>query len=179
MRTIRASNMDEMTLDELRYWCQVTQAQLSQALGITQAAVSKLEFRNDPCVSTVRKYVEAIGGKLEIHAVFQRKTVRLRGLGGDENRTLLRGMPKKHCKLNPPPTRDDGFSENHFIIEGMDEDERYLRLRIAGRWEYLDIPVRRILDVSPPPPGEKDATLRIDGTVHIRVGSSDFVERPV
>ena len=171
--------MDEMTLDELRASRNVTQAQLSNALGITQAAVSKLEFRNDAYLSSVRKYIDAIGGTLELHAVFPDRKVKVRGLGGDETLTLLRRMFRFHCTLNPPPVGSNGPVPNKWEIAGMDEDERYLELHKLGSGFHVFIPVRRILEVRPAPPHGKEATLRLDGFVRMGPGRNDcaFVER--
>jgi transcriptional regulator with XRE-family HTH domain len=47
----------------------VTQVQLADRLAVSQATVSKFE-KSNPAVSTVRRYVEALGGELEIVAVF-------------------------------------------------------------------------------------------------------------
>jgi transcriptional regulator with XRE-family HTH domain len=59
-----------MALDELRAARHLTQAQLAQALGIKQAGVSRFEKRTDLYVSTLRRVVEAMGGELEIRAIF-------------------------------------------------------------------------------------------------------------
>lgn len=59
-----------MPLDELRDAKRLTQVQLAQLLQISQGAVSKVERRSDMFVSTLRSYVRAIGGVLEIRAVF-------------------------------------------------------------------------------------------------------------
>jgi transcriptional regulator with XRE-family HTH domain len=60
----------EMALDEMRLAREKTQQELAKLLGVNQAAVSKLEGRLDMYVSTLRKYVEALGGQLEITARF-------------------------------------------------------------------------------------------------------------
>lgn len=59
-----------MALEALRDARRLTQVQLAQLLRISQGAVSKAERRNDMFVSTLRDYVRAIGGNLEIRAVF-------------------------------------------------------------------------------------------------------------
>ena len=61
---------DAMPLDALRDARQLTQVQMAQLLQISQGAVSKVERRTDMFVSTLRNYVRAIGGDLEIRAVF-------------------------------------------------------------------------------------------------------------
>jgi transcriptional regulator with XRE-family HTH domain len=59
-----------MPLDALRDAKRLTQVQMAQLLKISQGAVSKVERRTDMFVSTLRNYVRAIGGDLEIRAVF-------------------------------------------------------------------------------------------------------------
>ena len=62
--------LKEMPLHELRAARQLTQENLAEVLGINQAAVSKLERRTDMYVSTLARFIEAMGGRLEIRAVF-------------------------------------------------------------------------------------------------------------
>ncbi len=59
-----------MPLEELRGARELTQAQLAQVLQVSQGAVSKVERRADMYISTLRSYVKAAGGELEIRAVF-------------------------------------------------------------------------------------------------------------
>ncbi|WP_244645537.1 XRE family transcriptional regulator [Salinarimonas ramus] len=60
----------EMTLDELREARKRSQAELASVLGVGQPAVAKMERRADMYVSNLRRYVEALGGRLEITARF-------------------------------------------------------------------------------------------------------------
>lgn len=66
-----------MPLQELRLARKLTQEALAARLGSNQALVSKLERRADMYVSSLRGYVEAMGGKLEIVAVFPDGAVRI------------------------------------------------------------------------------------------------------
>ena len=66
-----------MPLDQLRKAQQMTQLRLGEVLGINQGEVSKIEHRSDIRVSTLADYVEAIGGRLEIRAVFKDREVRI------------------------------------------------------------------------------------------------------
>jgi transcriptional regulator with XRE-family HTH domain len=59
-----------MPLVELRHAREVTQQHLAEILGVNQAAVSRLERRTDMYVSTLRNFIKAMGGRLEIRAVF-------------------------------------------------------------------------------------------------------------
>ena len=65
-----AAMMEQMALADLRRARQLSQETLATAMRVTQPEISKLEKRADTYVSTVRKYVEALGGTLEIVAHF-------------------------------------------------------------------------------------------------------------
>jgi len=60
----------DRALADLREIRRMSQQQLAERLGVEQSAVSKIERRSDLYMSIVRKYVEAVGGKLEIVARF-------------------------------------------------------------------------------------------------------------
>ena len=62
---------DEMPLNELRKAREYTQATLAQAMETTQGEVSKIEQRADVYVSTLRNYVQAMGGEPDIVARFK------------------------------------------------------------------------------------------------------------
>jgi transcriptional regulator with XRE-family HTH domain len=66
-----------MPLDQLRKAQQMTQLQLAEVLGVNQGEVSKIEHRSDICLSTLMDYIEALGGRLEIRAVFKDREVRI------------------------------------------------------------------------------------------------------
>lgn len=57
-------------LQELREQRQVSQVALATRLGVRQPTVSKIERRDDIALSTLRRYVEALGGELRITAQF-------------------------------------------------------------------------------------------------------------
>jgi DNA-binding transcriptional regulator YiaG len=67
----------ELPLQELRQARQLTQEALAQRLGSQQALVSKLERRADMYVSSLRSYIQALGGDLEIIARFPEGAVRI------------------------------------------------------------------------------------------------------
>ena len=69
--------LTEMPLHELRRARQLSQEQLAEELGASQPEISKIEHRTDMYVSTLRRFVEAMGGKLEIIARFPDGTVRI------------------------------------------------------------------------------------------------------
>src|SRR5260370_40321556 len=65
-----AALREEMTLEELRKARDLSQEEIAQALAVGQPAVAKLEKRKDMHISNLRRYIEALGGKLEITARF-------------------------------------------------------------------------------------------------------------
>ncbi len=60
----------EMPLHELREARRLTQEQLGEQLGVAQSEVSKLERRTDMYVSTLGRIIQAMGGRLELRAIF-------------------------------------------------------------------------------------------------------------
>jgi len=70
----------EMDLRAIRELLGVTQVELAKAAEIAQPEVSRMERRRDYRLSTLRRYVEALGGELDIEAVFGDKRVRLRAI---------------------------------------------------------------------------------------------------
>jgi DNA-binding XRE family transcriptional regulator len=60
----------ELALHELRQARQRSQEELARVLKVQQPAIAKLEHRADMYVSNLRRYVEALGGTLEITARF-------------------------------------------------------------------------------------------------------------
>ncbi len=69
--------LSEMPLQELRHARSMSQEQLASVLNVKQASVSKLERRTDMYIQTLRSYIEAMGGALDITAVFPDGIVRI------------------------------------------------------------------------------------------------------
>ena len=67
--------LQEMALRELRQAREKSQQELARDLHVGQPAVAKLERRADMYVSNLRRYIEALGGTLEITARFPETTV--------------------------------------------------------------------------------------------------------
>ena len=73
---------EEMTLQQLRRAHKLRQVRVAKALGISQDGVSRIEKRSDLLLSTLRSYVEAMGGSLSLVAGFPPgKPVVLPGIG--------------------------------------------------------------------------------------------------
>ena len=67
---MRSELLAEMPLHELRRARALTQRDLVETLKVNQPAVAKLEQRADMYVSSLRSYIEAVGGRLKIVAEF-------------------------------------------------------------------------------------------------------------
>jgi hypothetical protein len=65
-----SSSAGRIGFNKLRQARAQTQVALAERLQIPQGAVSRMERRQDLLLSTLREYVGALGGRLELHAVF-------------------------------------------------------------------------------------------------------------
>jgi hypothetical protein len=73
---------EEMTLQELRRARSMTQVRMAKNLGMPQNKVSEMERRTDLHISTLRRSIEALGGKLSLVAEFpDRDPVVIAGIG--------------------------------------------------------------------------------------------------
>ena len=88
---------EELNLRELRCLRRLTQAKLSKKLKIGQEGVSRIEKRTDLYLSTLRTYVEGVGGKLSLIVEFpDRAPVVLAGFGENEGETKA----KKRARIS-------------------------------------------------------------------------------
>ena len=67
----------DMTLAELRKAFSLTQDTLAKNLNVKQAEISKIENRADMLMSTLRNFIQAMGGELEVRAVFQDRAIEI------------------------------------------------------------------------------------------------------
>jgi len=82
-----------LTLQELRKAKKLTQTQLADVLNIRQATVAQMEKRSDLMLSTLRSYVEAMGGTLSLMVEFpDRAPVSLEGFGDTEESPRKRNV---------------------------------------------------------------------------------------
>jgi transcriptional regulator with XRE-family HTH domain len=114
---LRAAELiaEELNLREVRRLRKLTQARLSKKLKIGQEGVSRIEKRSDLYISTLRNYVEGVGGKLKLVVELpDRPPVILAGLGEDQNEKRAKkkagnggrsrpklGVPHKNLELCP------------------------------------------------------------------------------
>jgi transcriptional regulator with XRE-family HTH domain len=86
----RASELiqEEMTLQELRLARKLTQVRMAKKLKIAQKQISDIERRTDMHISTLRRAIEAMGGRLSLTASFpDRKPVTLAGIADPKPET--------------------------------------------------------------------------------------------
>lgn len=69
-----------LSLREMREMVGKNQTDVAAQLETTQSELSRLERRDDFFLSTLKKYVEALGGEIEVIAKFGDRTFRLRGV---------------------------------------------------------------------------------------------------
>lgn len=69
--------LSQLPLTELRHARQLSQEQLAGVLHVKQASISKLERRTDMYISTLRNFIRAMGGELEIIARFPDGSVKI------------------------------------------------------------------------------------------------------
>src|SRR5471032_1160774 len=76
-KAMAAEMLLELPLHELRRARELSQVHLAELLETTQGEISKIEHRTDVYLSTLRSYIQAMGGELEIIARFPDGAVRV------------------------------------------------------------------------------------------------------
>jgi transcriptional regulator with XRE-family HTH domain len=135
---------DLATLKDLRTARNATQAHLAGRLGIHQTALSRLEGRSDISMSMLKSFVEALGGKLQIAAVFPDTTFSLGKLAENPTWGDLQGLVWKQCCLSPMPA---DHAADLFLVRRVDES--LVELEKLANGQLVEIPVRRVLEVQP------------------------------
>jgi DNA-binding XRE family transcriptional regulator len=91
---------EELNLRDLRRLRRLTQARLSKKLKIGQEGVSRIEKRTDLYLSTLRTYVEGVGGKLSLIVEFpDRAPVVLAGFGEDKSEIKTKKRARTSAKF--------------------------------------------------------------------------------
>jgi hypothetical protein len=97
---------EELTLREVRRLRKLTQARLSKKLKIGQEGVSRIEKRTDLYISTLRSYVEGVGGKLKLVVELpDRRPILLSGLGEDRGEKRSKKKAGTSAKSKPKSRR--------------------------------------------------------------------------
>src|SRR5690242_11435539 len=92
---------EEMALQHVRKALHLTQEQMAKLLGIGQDSVSRIESRSDMLISTLRTYIEAMGGSLKVVAEFPDGRVTLSGLGAELTVAKKKAARSHHSRKKP------------------------------------------------------------------------------
>lgn len=90
---------EETALRSLRKARHLTQERMAELLNIGQDSVSRIESRSDLLLSTLKSYVEAMGGSLRLVVEFQDGIAELSSIGEPKEPTVNTATP------NPPPQK--------------------------------------------------------------------------
>ena len=105
---VRAAELiaEELNLRQVRRLRKLTQARLSKKLKIGQEGVSRIEKRTDLYLSTLRSYVEGVGGELTLMVKFpDRPPVILTGFGENAESKKAKKKAKITAKSKPAMRR--------------------------------------------------------------------------
>jgi transcriptional regulator with XRE-family HTH domain len=134
--------LQRMALDELRTAKQLTQADMAELLDVPQSSISRIERRADMYLSTLRNYIHAMGGVLQIQAVFPDGAVVIDQLGEYENQTYrvwaraeskgcyrLLAHPLQHHgpTLSTKPLKASGFTKSMKALKLPERDISAIR----------------------------------------------------
>jgi hypothetical protein len=75
------AELERIGFDKLRRARKQTQVAVAEKLNITQGTVSHIEKQANFLLSTLKEYVGALGGHLELHAVFSDRDFILESFG--------------------------------------------------------------------------------------------------
>ncbi|MGI4828538.1 MAG: helix-turn-helix domain-containing protein [Janthinobacterium lividum] len=92
------AELERMGYGALRKARSLTQVELAGRLNISQASVAALEGRTDLHLSTLAKYIRALGGELEIRAVFPEATFNLEPPAMPEGQAPAKARPVRAGK---------------------------------------------------------------------------------
>jgi DNA-binding XRE family transcriptional regulator len=108
LRALQRANeiREELNLREVRRLRRLTQARLSKKLKIGQEGVSRIEKRSDLYISTLRSYVEGLGGRLKLVVELpDRPPVLLTGFGDSSARKKSKRASRNSVKLKTKTSR--------------------------------------------------------------------------
>src|SRR5208282_2248248 len=104
--------LQRMALDELRNAKQATQNDMAELLAVPQSSISRIEQRADMYLSTLRNYIQVMGGVLQIQAIFpDGGTVIINRFGDYEDRPYVvyaRAETSGTYRLRARPWHNDG-----------------------------------------------------------------------
>ena len=119
--------LQRMALDELRNAKQLTQADMAELLDVPQSSISRIEQRADMYLSTLRNYVQAMGGVLQIQAVFPEPV--------EERDFRLPGIER---------VRLEGRTVSLITSRNLESITEHMRMLRAGAIDVLPISLKEI-----------------------------------
>jgi transcriptional regulator with XRE-family HTH domain len=125
--------LQRMALEELRRAKQLTQAEMAEMLDVPQSSISRIEQRADMYLSTLRNYIHAMGGVLQIQAVFPGGAVVINRFGDYEDQPYVvyaRAESSGAYRLRARPLYHQGvgFSTKAFKVSGLMKTMKALHL---------------------------------------------------
>ena len=78
------AELQRIGFEKLRDARRQTQVAVAKKLGVGQGSVSRIEKQSDFLLSTLREYVDALGGQLELRAVFPEGDFIIESLGPEK-----------------------------------------------------------------------------------------------
>jgi transcriptional regulator with XRE-family HTH domain len=138
---LNRADRENHSLKQLRIIRGVSQSQLATRLGLNQQALARLESRTDVSISVLRRFVEALGGRIEISAIFSDMKIGISGLTTTETLEHLDALINRWCRIYPklPEAGDE------FILTGVDES--VIRLDSVATQQRVEIPLHRVSEV--------------------------------
>lgn len=94
LRNEAHAELERIGFYKLRQARHQTQVAVAQKLKIGQGAVSRMEKQSDLLLSTLREYVDALGGQLELRAVFPEGDFVIEDFGSDRPKKMRRPRAK-------------------------------------------------------------------------------------
>src|ERR1700722_5165359 len=143
--------LQRMALDELRSAKQLTQADMAEMLDVPQSSISRIERRADMYLSTLRNYIHAMGGALQIQAVFpdggavvidrfgdyenESYVVWARAEGKGTYRLLARPFQHQGAELSTKPLRVSGFVKSLKALNLLESQISVIKQNLEKRAE--------------------------------------------
>lgn len=94
-------------------------------------------------LSMLRSLIQAMGGRLELRAVFPNEVIEITGLEGSGILSDLRELTHQRCQIQPNPD----LEYNDFFLESVDES--VITFQKLSNHQYIDVPTRRVAEVLP------------------------------
>jgi DNA-binding XRE family transcriptional regulator len=130
-RKERPHSRREMLLQRLREHRELSQDSLARLLAVSQASISKLERRSDVRVATLRSFIEALGGRLDLVAQFETESIHLK-FPGDQGGIAGSGSVAPNKGTSGETSLGFGSSELRATVWGEERSNHTVAL--SSEW---------------------------------------------